>query len=173
MENGDWRLQIADCRLRVLLIRDLSLAVGDLTFEGRDVQPVAAGGVELEGVTGDQQEGGLCRTVADGLAEVVEGVAQVAERSPVGPIGPQQPGQYLAAVHAVRFDGQVGQQRPAFGGFKARDRFPVQCDPERPQQGDRQMGHRSCPRKSAQPSHRVAWPVFWTDVAALTEPRLF
>ncbi len=108
---------------------------------------MVAGGVELEGVAGDQQEGGICCAVTDGLAEVVEGVAQVAERSPVGPIGPQQAGQYLAAVHAVRFHGQVGQQRPDLGGFKARDRFPVQCDPEKPQQEKRKVGHRSCPRE--------------------------
>jgi hypothetical protein len=87
---------------------------------------VVAGGVELEGVTGDEQEGGLCRAVADDLAEVVEGVAQVAEGVPVGPLGPQQPGQDIAAVRPVGFHGQVGQQRPDFGGFKGGDRFPIQ-----------------------------------------------
>lgn len=120
-------------------------ALGYVLFKGRDVQPVVAGGVELEGVAGGQQEGGLCRAVADDLAEVVEGVAQVAEGIPVGPLGPQQPGQCLAAVRPVGFHGQVGQQRPDFHGFKVGDRFPIQCDPERPQQGKRKVGHRSYP----------------------------
>jgi hypothetical protein len=41
-------------------------------------------------------------------------------------VGPQQLGQHAAVMGAFRFDGQIGEQRPDFVGFQARDRFLVQ-----------------------------------------------
>ncbi len=115
--------------------------------EGCDIEPVIAGRVELDRVTGDEQEGRFRRAVADHPAQVGEGVAQVAEGVSVRPIGPQQSGQHLAAVRPIRFHGQISQQCPDFVGFETGDGLPIQRHLERSQQGKRQMSHRSSPEK--------------------------
>ena len=50
--------------------------------------------------------------VIDGPAQPGQGLAQIAARCRLGPIRPQQTSQRLAPVGAIRFNGQIGQQRP-------------------------------------------------------------
>jgi hypothetical protein len=155
---------------------------------------VIAGGVELEGGTGDEQDGrfrivcsclranGGSRPVPDHAAEVGEGVAQVAEGVPIRPLGPQEPGQHLAAVRSVRLDGQIGQQGPLLVRFEARHRLPVQCHLEGPQQGKRQVCHPSSLEKarsnSALTDHytlkkEISQPPRFGHVPATFSPPLF
>ena len=76
-----------------------------------------------------QERGGAC--TQDG-AQVVEGLAQVVARLPLGVLGPEEAGQGLAAVGEPCLDGQVGQQSAHAVGSKGRDWLPVEMHLERP-----------------------------------------
>ncbi len=94
--------------------------------KGGDIQVIIAGRVELEGLSGDDQAGGRRLAIGNGPLQGEEGLAQAVAGPGLGLFGPQQPGQRLAAVGPVGFDGQVGQQGPHLVVFKGGDRLPGQ-----------------------------------------------
>ena len=89
--------------------------------------------VELDGLAGDEQEGGIGQVVADSLAQVGQGMAQVSQGGWLGVIRPEQARQGLAGVRAARFSRQVGQQRSHFVGCEAGDRLAIPEGLERSQ----------------------------------------
>ena len=94
--------------------------------KGVDVEPIVAIDVELDRLSGDEQERGFRIVVADGLAQVGQRAPQIGTSGAFGLFSPQQPGQLFAAVRAFCFNHQVGQQRPYLVRFKASDQFPIQ-----------------------------------------------
>ena len=66
--------------------------------------------------------------VADGRAQVGQGIAQVRPCGAVGVAGPEERCQALAPVGAPRLDRKEGQQRPHLVGVEPHHRFAVEGD---------------------------------------------
>jgi hypothetical protein len=108
-------------------------ALADEGSKDRDVENVVAGMVELDRLAGDDEErfDVTIVLVADNLAEVRKGLAEIVTRSLLGVVRPEQPGQRVPPVRMVCLNGQIGQQRSCLVGGKVGDRFTVQGDLER------------------------------------------
>jgi hypothetical protein len=68
------------------------------------------------------------------LAKLVEGLSEVLASDDIGFFGPQEGGESLPAVGAVRLDDQVCQQRPYLVKPEGRSGFAVQRDLKRTQE---------------------------------------
>ncbi len=97
---------------------------------GQHIHLHIGGGVELDGLRRHQQV-----NVADGLAQGVEGLAQVLGGARGGCIRPKERAQRLAAKGAFRLQRQPRQQAAHLVGFEARDRAVVQGDGEGAEKG--------------------------------------
>ncbi len=117
------------------------LANGQVLGEGRHVQGVAAGGVELDAVAGDVQKGWGNSAIAEDLAQAGQGLAQVAARGLFGQVRPEQADQGLPRVLPVALDRQESQQRPRLGVGEAVDRLSIQRQVKGSQQGQCQVRH--------------------------------
>src|SRR5690606_34499299 len=89
----------------------MALALADQVEEGRHIEVVVALQVELDRGPASEQEGRVSRTVADGIAESKQGLAQIVARGLLRELGPEQAEQRLALVGPVGLDHEVGQQR--------------------------------------------------------------
>ena len=94
--------------------------------EGSDVDPCVAQLVELDGLPGDDQEGGIGSVIADHAAEVDQQAAEIGAGNLVAPLRPQHPRQLFPWMGALCLHSQVGQQGSCLVGFKARDNLAVQ-----------------------------------------------
>ncbi len=117
------------------------LVRGGQAAEGVHIHPAAPAEAELKSfpVGGYRRNSGF--TVANGFAQISQGIAQIGQGRGIRPIRPEQPGQGFTAVRSVQLDRQVSQQRPHPVGFKAGDRFSVQRRLKRTQQGEHQPSH--------------------------------
>jgi hypothetical protein len=118
--------------------------------EHGDVQPALLGQVKLDRISRHKEKGGIGSAVAESLAEILEGGAQVVMRPPVAAIRPEQTGQRFATTRTVGFRGQTCQERPDLLRLEARDRFAGQRRLEGAQQADFQMRHARLPCPGAQ-----------------------
>ncbi len=84
------------------------------------VKPMVAVAVELNGLPGDLQKGGIGLLVADDLAKVKGGLGQVAPGGLLRLIGPEEADKGVSAVRPAGLNGQADQQRPHLVGIQKR-----------------------------------------------------
>jgi len=126
--------------------RLLQLLCGRLAFptwfdqcpEGGHIHPAVAGGIELDGISAGEEEGGLgvavvgwCvvsrpRAISNRPTQVGEDASQVGAGGSIGPVGPEYGGDGTALVRAVRLHGQVGQQGADLIGREGGDGLTIQ-----------------------------------------------
>jgi hypothetical protein len=95
-------------------------------FERYGINPDITFRIQLHSFAIDQQDRRVICLVAKGLTQKGQGLAEILTRFALGLIGPQQRGQTIAAMRAVRFYGQIGQQCPGLVGGKVSDGLAVQ-----------------------------------------------
>jgi hypothetical protein len=120
----------------------MPVAFGQQGAKFGHIQPVVAGGVELDSVAADLQKGRLGAVVAGSPAQSGERGAQTVPGGSFRLVRPQQSGQRLPPVRSIGFDRQVGQQGPDLVIRKSRRCFPVQRYLKRAQEVDSQPDQR-------------------------------
>ena len=119
------------------------MGVADIEQPGEcgHIQHMVAGDVELQRLAADVEIRRGDALVAEGLAQVIERLAERAPRGSFGALGPQQPDQGLAAVGVIRFDRQIDQQGPHFVRIEGRDGGAIQAHLNGAEQAQRQARH--------------------------------
>jgi hypothetical protein len=128
-------------------VRVRGQAAAQAPLESQDVHPGITAGGELDRLLGGVEKRGRPignvsgHTISDRGAQVGQRAPQIGAGRTFRPVGPQQPGQLLAAMGPIGFDGQIGQEGPDLVRLKACDRFAIQRYLERAKETDQQTGH--------------------------------
>jgi hypothetical protein len=106
------------------LVVCVRLAGSQLLGEGGDIQPVHNSWVELDILAIYQQQRSATGIRLKALLQIVERAAQIFAQLILRMIWPEQCPQPFAAVWAISFYSQIGEQRPPAIRFNGRDRPP-------------------------------------------------
>ena len=123
----------------------MALTRGEVSVKPRNVEHIVACGIELNLFAGDVKVRLMGSGIANRLAQIKEGLAQVVPRGLLWFIGPKESDECLAAVRAVGFDGKLSEERAGLVRLELRNSTIGQRDLQSTQHAQHQVCHPSSP----------------------------